>query len=244
MSMEKSYTLITGASSGMGACCAKYFSQTENLVLASENLEMLEKVRSNCARSEEHVLWHCDFANQRDQVHSSLTALLVEKGITIDKYVHFAGLTQVLPIKDFAIPYVDRIFNVNFFSIIEILRALLKKHNKKALRSVVLISALVSQRGDAGNSIYAASKGAINALVYSLAKELAPNVRINAIMPGMVDTPMAQRVEESFREQIWNKNPLGKGEPIDVINYVEFLLSDKARWITGQTAFVDGGQSL
>lgn len=244
MSMGQSYTLITGASSGMGACCAKHFSQTQNLVLASENMEMLEKVRCECTRPEEHVLWHCDFANQRDQILPSLTTLLEEKSISIDKYVHFAGLTQVLPIKDFAIPYVDKVFNVNFFSIVEILRALLKKHNKKALQSVVLISALVSQRGDAGNSIYAASKGAINALVYSLAKELAPNVRINAVMPGMVDTPMAQRVEESFRNHIWDKNPLGKGEPMDVINYVEFLLSDKARWITGQTAFVDGGQSL
>ena len=244
MSMGKSYTLITGASSGMGACCANHFSQTQNLVMASENFEMLEKIRNECTRPEEHILWHCDFANQRDQILPSLTALLKEKGITIDKYVHFAGLTQVLPIKDFAIPYVDRVFNVNFFSIVEILRALLKKQNKKALQNVVLISSLDSQRGDSGNSIYAASKGAINSLVYSLAKELAPNVRINAVMPGMVDTPMAQRVEESFRNQIWNKNPLGKGEPMDVINYVEFLMSDKARWITGQTAFVDGGQSL
>ena len=244
MNMENTYTLITGASSGMGACCAKHFSQTQNLVLASENLEMLEQVRNECAQPENHILWHCDFANQRDQVLSSLTALLEKEDIVIDKYVHFAGITQVLPIKDFSIPYVDRVFNVNFFSIIEILRALLKKHNKKALGSVVLISALVSQRGDAGNSIYAASKGAINALVYSLAKELAPKVRINAVMPGMVDTPMAQRVEVSFRNQIWEKNPLGKGEPMDVINYVDFLLSDKAKWITGQTAFVDGGQSL
>lgn len=238
------YTLITGSSSGMGAVCAKHLSQTQNLVLASENLEMLEKVRRECTHPEEHILWHCDFANQRDDVFPSLTSLLQEHDITIGKYVHFAGLTQVLPIKDFAIPYVDRIFNVNFFSIIEILRVLLKKQNKKALCSVVLISALVSQRGDAGNSVYAASKGAINALVYSLAKELAPQVRINAVMPGMVDTPMAQRVEESFRNLIWENNPLGKGDPMDIVNYVEFLLSDKARWITGQTAFVDGGQSL
>lgn len=242
--MENTYTLITGASSGMGAICAKHLSQTQNLVMASENLEMLEKVRSECSRPDEHILWHCDFANQRDAVLPSLTALLQEHDITVSKYVHFAGLTQVLPIKDFVIPYVDRIFNVNFFSIIEIMRALLKKQNKKALCNVVLISALVSQRGDAGNSVYAASKGAINAFVYSLAKELAPQVRINAVMPGMVDTPMAQRVEESFRNRIWENNPLGKGDPMDIVNYVEFLLSDKARWITGQTAFVDGGQSL
>ena len=242
--MERRYTLITGASSGMGACCAKRFSQTQNLVLASENLEMLEMVRNECARPQEHILWHCDFANQRDQILPSLTALLEKNSITIDKYVHFAGVTQVLPIKDFTIPYVNQVFNVNFFSIVEILRALLKKPNKKVLQNVVLISALVSQRGDSGNSIYAASKGAINSLVYSLAKELAPNVRINAVMPGLVDTPMAQRVDESFRNQIWDQNPLGKGTPEYIVDYVEFLLSDKARWITGQTAFVDGGQSL
>lgn len=242
--MERRYTLITGASSGMGACCAKCFSQTQNLVLASENLEMLEMVRNECARPQEHILWHCDFANQRDQILPSLTALLEKNSITIDKYVHFAGVTQVLPIKDFTIPYVNQVFNVNFFSIVEILRALLKKPNKKVLQNVVLISALVSQRGDSGNSIYAASKGAINSLVYSLAKELAPNVRINAVMPGLVDTPMAQRVDESFRNQIWDQNPLGKGTPEYIVDYVEFLLSDKARWITGQTAFVDGGQSL
>ena len=105
-----------------------------------------------------------------------------------------------------------------------------------------MISALVSQRGDRCNSIYAASKGAINGLVYSLAQELAP-IRVNAIMPGMVDTPMAGRVDENFREEIWNRNPLGKGNPEDIANYVDFLLSENARWITGQTAFVDGGQS-
>lgn len=242
--MGKLYTLITGASSGMGAVCAKRFSQTRNLILASENMEQLELVRKECDRPNEHLLWHCDFALERDQILASLTTLLAENDAAVDEYVHFAGLTQILPIKDFSIPFVDKVFNVNFFSIVEILRALLKKGNKKALRNVVLISALVSQRGDPGNSIYAASKGAINALVYSLAKELAPNVRINAIMPGMIDTPMAQRVEETFRNRIWDNNPLGKGQPDDIINYVEFLLSDKARWITGQTAFVDGGQNL
>ena len=123
------------------------------------------------------------------------------------------------------------------------MRVLLKKINYDALEKVVLISAMVSQRGDVGNSIYAASKGAINSLVYSLSQELAPKVRINAIMPGAIMTPMAEKVSLEHIEKLQRETPLGLGYPQDVINYVEYLLSDKSRWITGQTVFIDGGRS-
>ena len=239
----KNYTLITGASSGMGACCAKALAGSRNLIMASENLEMLQAVLDNCTNPENHILWHCDFLSQRAEVCDSLTSLLKENDACVNEYIHFAGLTQILPIKNFTIPFVDKIFNVNFFSIIEILRALLKKSNSKALKNIVLISAMVSQRGDVGNSIYAASKGAINSLVYSLSQELAPDIRINALMPGAIMTPMAAKVTPEHIEKLKNDTPLGLGYPEDVVNYVEFLLDEKSRWITGQTVFVDGGRS-
>lgn len=240
--MSERVILITGASSGIGASCAKLLSSNGTLILAGTNLENLEKVRSECQNSENHFLWVCDFAKQRDLVFDELKGILQSNDLVVDSFVHCAGITQILPIKDFEMPYVDNIFNVNLFSAIEIIRVLLKKVNQKSLKNIVMISALVSQRGDKCNSVYAASKGAINGLVYSLAQELAP-IRVNAIMPGMVDTPMAGRVDEKFRETIWNRNPLGKGTPDDIANYVVFLLSENARWITGQTVFVDGGQS-
>ena len=217
-------------------------SESLPLILAGSNRERLEQTLARCAHPEQHLLWVCDLDAEREQLFDSLSALLTDHEATIESYVHSAGVTQILPIKDFAPRFVDRVFNINFFSAVEILRVLLKKVNKKALRNVVLISALVAERGDRGNAIYAASKGAINGMVYSLAQELAP-VRINAVMPGLVDTPMAQRTPEAFREQIWNRIPLGKGQPEDIANYVSFLLSDQARWITGQTIFIDGGQS-
>lgn len=237
------YTLITGASSGMGAFCAKVLSSTRRLIIASENLAMLEKTFQECEHPERHILWHCDFASQREEVYDSLSRVLHDNDACINEYVHFAGLTQILPLKNFTIPYVDKIFNVNFFSIIEIMRVLLKKINCNALEKIVLISAMVSQRGDVGNSIYAASKGAINSLVYSLSQELAPKVRINAIMPGAIMTPMAEKVSPEHIEKLQKETPLGLGYPQDVVNYVEFLLSDKSRWITGQTVFIDGGRS-
>ena len=240
--MEK-YSLITGASSGMGALCAKQLSSSSKLIMASENLEMLEAVRNECENPEQHILWHCNFASDREHIASSLTSLFKQHDAVVDKYVHFAGLTKLLPLKAFPISDIDLIFNVNFFSVLEIMKALLKKSNAKALNNVVLISAMVSERGNVGNSIYAASKGAINSLVYSLARELAPDIRINALMPGAIETPMTAKLDEAYREEMRRDTPLGWGSPQDVVDYVEFLLSEKSKWITGQTLFVDGGRS-
>ena len=240
--MER-YSLITGASSGMGALCAKQLSSSSKLIMASENLEMLEAVRNECENPEQHILWHCNFASDRELIASSLTSLLKQHDAVVDKYIHFAGLTKLLPLKAFPISDIDLIFNVNFFSVLEIMKALLKKSNAKALNNVVLISAMVSERGNVGNSIYAASKGAINSLVYSLARELAPDIRINALMPGAIETPMTANLDEAYREEMRRDTPLGWGSPQDVVDYVEFLLSEKSKWITGQTLFVDGGRS-
>ena len=240
--MEK-YTLITGASSGMGAVCAKQFSGSRKLIMASENLEQLQGVLADCQNQEQHLLWHCNFATERENIAQSLTDLLKENDAVVDEYVHFAGLTKLTPLKTTSIASIDLVFNVNIFSIFEIVKALLKKTNQNALEKVVLISALVSLRGNEGNSIYAASKGAINALTYTMARELAPEVRVNALMPGGIQTPMSSNLNPDYVAEFLKDTPLGWGTPQDVVDYVEFLLSDKAKWITGQTLFVDGGRS-
>ena len=241
--MER-YTLITGASSGMGALCAKQFSCNRKLIFASENIVMLNDVLKDCSNPEQHMLWCCNFATERESVMLSLTNLLKEKEAIVDQYVHFAGINKLLPIKAFSIENTDLIFNVNFFSIIEILKALLRKTNFGALKNVVLVSSIASLRGEAGNSIYAASKGAINSLVYSLARELAPEIRINAILPGAIETPMMSiNLDENYITDTLKETPLGWVSQQDVVDYVEFLLSEKARKITGQALFIDGGRS-
>ena len=237
------FILITGASSGMGALCAKQLSASHKLIMASENLEMLQDVLAECAHPERHILWHCDFATERESIMQSLIDLLKKNDAVVDQYIHFAGITKLLPLKTFSIQNIDLIFNVNFFSILEIMKALLKKTNGKALDNVILISAMVSQRGNVGNSVYAASKGAINSLVYTLARELAPDIRINALLPGAIETPMSKNLDPDYVAEMTRDTPLGWGQPQSVIDYVEFLMSEKSRWITGQTLFVDGGRS-
>lgn len=240
--MSRSYTLITGASSGMGALCAKQLSATQNLILASENLEQLQQVKSECANSENIILWHCNFATERAAIGSSLTGVLRTNDAVVDKYLHFAGINKLSPLKSASIEMIDLTFNVNFFSILEIMKVLLKKVNQKALDRVVLISALFSERGNVGNSIYVSSKGAINSLVYTLAREIAP-VKINALLPGAIESPMSANLDEKYKLELGLETPLGWGTSQDVVDYVEFLLSEKSKWITGQCLFVDGGRS-
>lgn len=240
--MSKRYTLITGASSGMGALCAKQFSYSHNLILASENLEQLEQVRNECSNPGNIILWHCNFATDRSSIGSSLSELMKANDAVVDKYLHFAGINKLSPLKSASIQMIDLTFNVNFFSIIEIMKALLKKINQKALDRVVLISALFSERGNIGNSIYVSSKGAINSLVYTLARELAP-IKINALLPGAIETPMSANLDENYKQELGVETPLGWGTPQDVVDYAEFLVSEKSKWITGQCLFVDGGRS-
>ena len=227
----------------MGAVCAKQLASSRRLILASENLEALEGVLTECQNKDQHILWHCNFATERDRIAQSLTDLLKANDAVVNEYVHFAGLTKLMPIKMTNIAAIDTVFNINIFSIFEIMKSLLKKTNQKALQKVVLISAMVSMRGNPGNSIYVASKGAINALTYTMAQELAPDVRVNALMPGGILTPMSKNLDPDYLAAFEKETPLGWGTPEDVVNYVEFLLSEKAKWITGQTIFVDGGKS-
>ena len=239
------YTLITGASSGIGEALAISLSKKSNLLLVGRNSEKLEKVRLKCYNSDNHKLFICDLSSERTRLFQQLTALLIRENITIQNMIYSAGITKILPIKNISVMNIDEIFTVNLFSAIEILKTLLKKDNKKSLKNVIFISSLWSIRGEVGNSIYAASKGALNALTFSLAKELAPTIRVNSILPGAVKTPMTEMLLESEIGQRQLKDyPLGLGECSDITDYVEFLLSEKARWITGQLIKIDGGRSV
>ena len=237
----KPYLLLTGASSGIGTACAIHLSAQYDLILAGRNPDKLECIQRQCQRSDAHRIWVCDLAKERGTIIQSLTTFLKEQNAVVDNFIHSAGLSKICHFRDVPQAYIDEIFNVNFFSAVEILQVLLKRVNSKKLKNVVMLSSASSVRADKGNSIYAASKGAINSLVVTLANELAPLVRVNAIAPGTTDTPMSADFLSGKRSDIEKILPLGIGKVEDIANFAEFLISDKARWITGQTFFVDGG---
>ena len=244
--MGETYTLITGASSGFGRCIAQKLAPYRKLILVGRSAEKLEAVRSTCEGPERHLLWVRDLS-RLDGVGDELTSMLVSKNIGIDHFVHSAGVLGIQFIRANEMSFVSRLFNVNLFSAMEIIRPLTQKTvNHEALRSITFISSIVTRVGSKGYYVYAASKGAVNALSLSLAVELAPVVRVNAVLPGIIGTEMNTDhfANPEFVASVKATHPLGLGRPEYVADAVEFLTSERARWITGQEIVVDGGRTV
>lgn len=243
--MEK-YTLITGASSGIGRQCAIQLSKSCNILLCGRDVNKLDEVRLHCTNPEKHLILPLELS-EVDQISDKLSAFIRNNDITVDKFLHSAGAIFLCQAKTFDYNSIKNVFDVNLFSAMEIIKTLLKKNpNQKALKNIILISALYSKKGVIGNSFYASSKGALDSYMRSIAKELAPAVKVNSILPGGLRTPMS---ESSFHDEenikkLESEYPLGFGQTEDIANMAEFLFSDKAKWITGQQISVDGGASI
>jgi NAD(P)-dependent dehydrogenase (short-subunit alcohol dehydrogenase family) len=244
--LGETYTLITGASSGFGRSIAQKLAPSHNLILAGRNIERLEATRSSCEASARHLLWPQDLSKV-DGISEDLASLLGSRDIRVDHFVHSAGVIGIQLARAYDMAGAAQLFKVNVFSAMEIIRSLTQKRvNKGELRSITFISSIASRVGAAGYSAYAATKGALNALSLSLSVELAPAVRVNAILPGIVGTEMSQEyfANPEFVAFVEATHPLGLGRPEDVADALEFLVSDRARWITGQEIVVDGGRSV
>jgi len=137
-------------------------------------------------------------------------------------------------------------YNLQVVGAVKCLQALLPRLKKSELASVVLFSTVAVQSGFNFHSQVAASKGALEGLTKALAAEWAPSIRVNCIAPSLTNTPLASKLlstEEKIQAN-GERHPLKRiGEPSDISNAAEFLLSDKSSWITGQILHVDGGKS-
>ncbi|MDR5829795.1 SDR family NAD(P)-dependent oxidoreductase [Caballeronia sp. LP006] len=240
------HSLITGASSGIGRATAIQLSSTRSLVLHGRDRARLEETRQLCANPDAHALWVQDL-RELDEIESGFVDFVSSRGMRIENYVHCAGAWIIGPLRLLERASAVEVMNVNFMSAMEISRLLVRrKVNDKALRNIVFVSSTASQFGAKGLGVYCASKGALDAYMRALAVELAPSIRVNSILPGAVHTPMTDSIfgNEQVRERMTESYPLGLGRESDIAGMAEFLLSDNARWITGQQLVVDGGRSV
>lgn len=238
--------LITGASSGMGREMTVRFSEQYRVIVNGRNLERLQETVSMCQIPDQHLVWQYDLSNI-DALEESLSSFLKAEGITVNYYVHCAGMMKNYPIKMVNVELLQQTFNTNVFSAELITKMLVnKKLNNRALKSIVYISSNISGFGAKAHSVYGASKGALDALMKSLAMELAPNIRVNSVLPGAVKTALTEHIfeDEDLINRMAATYPLGLGTTTDIYEAVGFLLSEEARWITGQQITVDGGRTV
>lgn len=162
----------------------------------------------------------------------------------IDGLVYCPGSIQLKPLKMLTDKVIREDMEINFFGAINCIKAVSDRLQQNS--SILLFSTVAVQQGMPFHASISSAKGAIEGLTRSLAAEFAPKVRVNAIAPSIVDTPLAKRLlnNDRKRELISDKHPLKRvGEVEDISELACFLLSASASWITGQIIGVDGGKS-
>lgn len=241
LSLQGKRILVTGASSGMGKVFAQLIAeQGGQVVLLARNAERLQQTYDSLA-GEGHQICVCDLTDE-DQLKEAVASLAALDGIVL-----CAGINEFVPVKFVKQEKIEKMFQTNYFSQLILVQMLLKKKLVNKGSSIVFISSVSSVLGVQGTLLYASSKGAINSAVRVLASELAgQQIRVNAILPGIVKTEMLSGTnisEEDFAKQEADY-PLGLGTPEDVAHAVLFHLSDASRWLTGQCMILDGGFTL
>ena len=245
MSFRENFTLVTGASSGIGREVAVNLSKSRNLVLSGRRVSELEKTRDLCHNNSEIKIWVSDFGLS-DLIRGSLRDFLMQEVMYISEFVNCAGQVEVSPVRLNTHETSLRHLQVNYLSPMEIVSELISKRtNNRLLSNCVFVSSIWSKGGAAGYANYSGSKAALDGAMRSMAIELAPNVRLNTIVLGAVETPMSQAAlsNEATLAKILERYPLGIGKPENVADLVRFLLSSESRWMTGQQIILDGGRT-
>ena len=241
---ERKYILITGSSSGMGEEWAVQLSQDYNIIINGRDTERLQSVRDRLSEGR-HVVWQYDLGDVQN-IEQSLISLIAENNIKIAHFVHSAGFMKMYPVKMLNAELFANSFNINVVSAALITKTLVGRKNQKALESAVFVSSNISNFGAKAFSVYSAAKSGLDGLMRSLAMELAPDVRINSVLPGGIRTRMTEHMyqDEELINRMAATYPLGLGQTSDIYHAVRFLLSSEARWITGQQFTVDGGRTV
>ena len=247
--------IVTGGAKGIGEGCVQKFLDSNAIVISFDlDDSSLAIQESKYANSESSFSSHVVDVSNEAQVEDAVTKVLASHG-RIDGLINCAGIQTYGSVTDTTEEIWDRTFNVNVKSMFLTAKHVAPTMIAQKTGSIVNISSVQSLMSQKTVVAYAASKGAINALTRASAIDLAiSNVRVNAILPGSVDTPMLRtsadmhRGEKSIEEVLsdWGAgHPLGRiAKSSEIGDLAVFLVSNESAFITGQSIVIDGGLSI
>ena len=232
--------LVTGASSGIGQATAIYLSQLNAIcVLTGRDEKRLNETLEKLS-GKGHSALSMDLAEEEDLTR--LFDFAVADGKKLNGLVHSAGASKIIPILLLKRPMLEQEMRINYFAFMELVR-LFAKNKYASGGSIVGISSIAATQPEKGQTNYTASKAAMIAATQALAIELAPKkIRINTILPGCVQTRMADYFEEDELNAIMKRQLLGMIQPEDVAKMCAFLVSDMSKFSTGRQFYMDGGR--
>jgi NAD(P)-dependent dehydrogenase (short-subunit alcohol dehydrogenase family) len=241
-SLENKTILVTGASSGIGKGISIDTSKNgANLIITARNNQRLSETYELLSGNN-NLTYVADLCELIDIDN------LVEKLPVLDGIVLCAGIIKTMPVKNITDRAIEEIFNTNIISNIQLLKRLLKKKKIAHGASIVFISSVSTFNVKVGNSLYSATKGAMNSFAKAMALEVArQNMRVNTIQPGFIPSNILNKsgIQESeILKWYAERHPLGFGTSSDIANACIYLLSDASRWVTGSIFTIDGGYTL
>lgn len=238
MDFEGKVAIVTGASSGIGKAIAERLSwEGAHVVVADineEGREVADQIQGDFVECDVS-----DWKEVKDAVDST-----VDKHGKLDIMVNNAGIGSTHGIEDMDIDEWHSIMEVDLTGVMHGTKAAVP-YLKETEGNIVNIASIYGLVGDVGATAYNAAKGGVVNFTRSVADDLAPhNVRINAVCPGFVDTPMIEEAmeDEEFKQHVLGETPMGRvAQPEEIANAVAFIASEQASYITGVNFPVDGG---
>lgn len=238
--------LLTGATSGIGLETLKSLLDDKNKVFAvARDFSKISNLLKLHSDSLVPITFDLKKTENIEKIFNEIN-LVDEK---LDALIHCAGIEETIPLTLYSPAKIKNIYEVNVFAGIELLRHFTKKKYSNDGASAVFVSSVMGVLGQPGKIGYCSSKAAVLGMVKASALEFAKRkIRVNAVLPGVVNTPMTQNLFSQIStenvEEIKAMHPLGIGEVSDVVPTIEFLISASSRWITGQNFIIDGGYSI
>ena len=242
-SLEGKNILVTGASSGIGKATAIVSAKMGAKITAvGRNVYALENLVSEL-EGEGHSFFELDLSDE------SSWQSMIEKIPALDGIACCAGIAGMNPFQFISKEEVERMFCVNYYAPVMMVKRLLDAKKIKKCSSVVFVSSVDGPKiVHAGNSVYSASKNALVGMARNMAIDLiGKKIRVNCVLPGTTDTPLIRtaNVDEVMLSEKAKSLPMKRfAQPDEIANAMVFLLSDASSYMTGTELVVDGGCSV